>query len=155
MPGLFFDKDSMIVWHDRELIQIGNNVIILPFCTITTWGHPIIIEDNVWVSQGVTISAQKGIKIGKNTMIGEFVSIRDHEHILKDIDIPIIEQGFIQAEVEIGENNWIGAKATILAGVKTGKGVIIGANTVVPKFMEIPDGAIVAGNPGKIIGYVK
>jgi len=53
-------------------------------------------------------------------------------------------------DIHIGKSVWIAAGAIISGGVTIGNGVIIAANTVVTK--DIPDYAIVAGTPGKIIG---
>jgi acetyltransferase-like isoleucine patch superfamily enzyme len=55
--------------------------------------------------------------------------------------------------VSIGENSWIGARAVLLSGANVGEGAIVGAAAVVD--FEVPAGAIVAGNPAKIIGHTK
>jgi maltose O-acetyltransferase len=54
--------------------------------------------------------------------------------------------------LQIDDDVWIGARAMILPGCKhIGKGVIIGAGSVVTK--DIPDYAIVGGNPARVIKY--
>lgn len=55
------------------------------------------------------------------------------------------------AGIEIGNDVWIGMGAFIMPGVKIGNGVTIGANSVVTK--DIPDYALVAGSPAKILKY--
>ncbi|EKT59812.1 MULTISPECIES: CatB-related O-acetyltransferase [Providencia] len=55
------------------------------------------------------------------------------------------------AQTIIGNDVWIGANAIVLDGVKIGNGVIIAAGAVVTK--DIPDYAIVAGIPAKIIKF--
>lgn len=52
--------------------------------------------------------------------------------------------------IEIGNDVWIGARSVILSGVKIGNGAIIAANSVVTK--DIPEYAIAAGVPAKVIG---
>ena len=52
----------------------------------------------------------------------------------------------------IGDNVWIGDKATILPGVTIGEGAIIAANAVVTK--NVPAFSVAAGNPAKIIKSV-
>ena len=54
--------------------------------------------------------------------------------------------------IVIGENSWVGARAVILSGARIGEGAIIGAAAVVD--FEVPPGAIVAGNPARIVGWV-
>ena len=53
----------------------------------------------------------------------------------------------------IGEFAKIGANSTILPGIKVSKHALIGAGTVVVK--DVPDYAIIIGNPGKIIGDLR
>ena len=52
----------------------------------------------------------------------------------------------------IGDNVWIGDKATILAGVTIGEGAVIGANAVITK--DVPAYCIAVGNPARIIKKV-
>ena len=53
------------------------------------------------------------------------------------------------AEIHIGEDCWIGGNATILPGVRVGKGSVVGAASVVTK--DVPPYTIVAGNPARKI----
>jgi acetyltransferase-like isoleucine patch superfamily enzyme len=53
------------------------------------------------------------------------------------------------AEVIIGNDVWIGANAVILKGVTIGDGAVVGAGAVVTS--DVPPGAVVAGNPAKVI----
>ena len=60
--------------------------------------------------------------------------------------------GIGKSSLKIGNDVWIGARVIVLPGCKTiGNGVIIGAGAVVTK--DIPDYAIVGGNPAKILKY--
>ncbi len=54
-----------------------------------------------------------------------------------------------KGNIVIGNDVWIGYKATIMAGVHIGNGAIIGANSVVIK--DVPAYSIVGGNPAKVI----
>ena len=51
----------------------------------------------------------------------------------------------------IGDNVTIGCHACIIGGVSIGNNVTIGAGAVIVK--DVPDNAIVVGNPQRIIGY--
>ena len=65
---------------------------------------------------------------------------------------PIKDQGVTLCETHIGDNVWIGAKATVLCGLTLGSGVVVGANAVVTK--DVPAYAMVAGVPARVIGYM-
>lgn len=54
-------------------------------------------------------------------------------------------------KVTIGNDVWIGNKATVLSGINIGNGVIIGAGSIVTR--DVPDFAVVAGVPARIIKY--
>ena len=58
-------------------------------------------------------------------------------------------QSISKGNVKIGNDVWIGIGATILSGVNIGDGAVIGASAVITK--DIPDYAIVAGNPAKVV----
>ena len=60
---------------------------------------------------------------------------------------------FYLAPIEIYDNVAIGARTVILPGRKIGPNAIVGAGTVVN--MDVPEGAVVAGNPARIIGTVE
>ncbi|MGH3146691.1 MAG: acyltransferase [Rubrobacter sp.] len=57
------------------------------------------------------------------------------------------------SEILIGENVWIGTRAIVLSGARLGDGVIVGAAGVVD--FEVPDYAIVAGNPARVVGWAR
>lgn len=153
-----------IYTHELGNVVIGDNFKCgqrLKLRTFNNWGgvffNPvIIIGDNVSIESDCHISAINRVKIGNNVLLGSFVYISDHSHGLisgeelatAPIDRPLYSKG----AVEIGDNVWIGEKVCILPNVKIGDGAIIGAGSVVTK--DIPDRAVAAGNPAKVIKYL-
>lgn len=112
----------------------------------------IMIGNHSGIGEGSIIS--KYTRIGDNVMMGPqcYIYTRNHRH--DNIDIPMIKQGVEDWKpVTIEDDVWIGSRVTILPGVHIGKGVIIGAGSVVTK--DIPPYTIVAGNPAKIVKYRK
>lgn len=88
----------------------------------------------------------QGIYIGANTLIAAGTTILTHEHVKRDMYNPRMPY---VTNTYIGERCFIGVKAMILPGVKIGNEVIVGAGTVVTK--DVPDNAIIVGNPGRIL----
>jgi maltose O-acetyltransferase len=104
----------------------------------------LIIGNNNYIN-GAIISASTKITIGNNCKFGPFSMIIDSDfHNVKDHNL----EGQT-GEIIIEDDVWIGAKATILKGVKIGKGAVIAVGSVVTK--DVPANAIAAGVPAKII----
>lgn len=79
--------------------------------------------------------------------IAYVVSILTFEHQYIDHNIPIKNQEVKALPVFIGDNVWIGAKATILGGNSIENGSVVGAGAVITK--DVPSDSIVVGVPGK------
>ena len=85
-------------------------------------------------------------------MMGTDVTVITRNHRHDRTDIPMMEQGFEEEQpVVIGNDVWIGDRVVILPGVHIGSGSIIGAGAVVTK--DIPDNAIAAGVPARVIRF--
>lgn len=97
------------------------------------------------VMGGVTINPET--KIGKHCIINTNSSI-DHDCIIEDF-VHISPNAALAGDVRIGEGTHIGIGANIIQGVKIGKWCTIGAGAVIIR--DIPDGATVVGNPGRIL----
>ena len=121
--------------------------IIPPF--YTEFGKNTKIGKNVFINSCCRFQDNGGIEIGDKTMIGPNVTIVTLNH---DIN-PETRINSTPKPVKIRENVWIGADCTILPGVTIGKNSVIGAGSVVTK--DVPDNAIVAGNPAKLIKKIK
>jgi len=99
----------------------------------------------------VFIDNSGDINIGSGVNIHRNVTIFTHEHC-HDKDIPIVESGVIISSLEIGDDVFIGANATVLFSVnKIGTGAVIGAGSILTK--DVGEYEIWAGNPAKFIKY--
>lgn len=119
--------------------------------TIAVWGRAagqgrITIGDYALITPGVRISASDLIEIGDNCMIASGAYITDSDwHGIYDR----IGRNPDPAPVRIGNNVWIGDRATVLKGVSIGDNSIIGASAVVTR--DVPANVVVAGNPARIV----
>jgi acetyltransferase-like isoleucine patch superfamily enzyme len=112
----------------------------------------ITIGERTYVGVGATIVAKERIEIGRDGLIAAYATIRDQDHRTGEPDLPYSRQGFITGPIEIGDNVWIGTKATILNGVSIGSNAVIGANAVVTRSIEA--NVIAGGIPARVIGPV-
>lgn len=123
----------------------------------------VYVEKDVWIKgsarvhigagtkigRRVVIGCNEGVRIGKNGLIADNVSIRDTDHNFSDPEIPIKDQGITTKPVVIGDDVWIGYGVVVTKGVTIGKGSIVGANSVVTK--DIPPYSIAVGVPARVI----
>ena len=92
-----------------------------------------------------------GLKIGAYTKFGQGTILLTTNHNYKSTTrVPYDNIGLLQ-RTEIGKNCWIGVRCIICAGVKIEDGAVVAMGSVVTK--SVPKGAIVGGNPAKIIKY--
>lgn len=96
-----------------------------------------------------------GITIGDGTILAHEVQIFARNHMFDADDLHYIpyDTRNMEKPVVIGKYVWIGARVTILPGVTISDGAVIAAGSVVTK--NVPKGAIVGGNPAKILRYRK
>lgn len=112
-------------------------------------GGQLSIGSNNFFNKHVKIVCLNSITIGNKCIIADLVHIYDHDHSYKDITKPMKEQEYVTMPIIIGNNVWIGAKATILKGVTIGDGAIIAAGAVV--VTNVPANTIVGGVPARMI----
>lgn len=136
------------VLHRPVRLRIGKRCRIGD-CTYfaTSLTSTIEMGDDVTMNQGCVFVAVDRIRIGDNTAIAEYVSIRDQAHNTSSTS-GVRGQGFKTSEVEIGRNVWIGKGAYIGAGTVIGDNCVVGANSVVHG--EFPANALIVGAPAKV-----
>jgi acetyltransferase-like isoleucine patch superfamily enzyme len=109
------------------------------------------IGDYTCINGDCYIHALGGVKIGSYCHIAKGMTIFSHNHNWKSCEFIPYDDKDIMKPVTIGEAVWIGANVTIAPGTKIGSGAIISTASAV--FGEIPECAIIRGNPAVIVGY--
>jgi acetyltransferase-like isoleucine patch superfamily enzyme len=123
------NRGSVIETGRGGYISIGYNSSIHPCCHIYAYLSPITI--------------------GSGVMLAPNCALYSYDHGLVP-EKPIRTQPLItKGAIVIGDEAWLGFGTVVLSGVKIGKGAAIGAGSVVTS--DIPDNAIAAGNPARVI----
>lgn len=132
-------------------IVFGNNPTIGEYITFEiVHGAVLKIGNHVNLTRNVTIAANSKIEIGSNCLIAENVSIRDTNH--KTVKHQLISQQVSDSEpISIGDDVWIGANSVVLKGSNIPNGVVIGANSLVLKKSVLEPYGIYGGNPLKLL----
>lgn len=97
------------------------------------------------------IECSGGVRIGRYFHVGRGLTIFSTNHDYRSTRAIPYDDTTIEQPVEIGDFVWAGANVSIVPGVKIGEGAVIGMGSVVTR--DVPSGAVVGGNPAKIIGY--
>lgn len=125
--GQFVAENATIVGSVRlmEKASVWFNVVIRGDNDLITIGPESNVQDGsvLHTDPGIPLTLGRGVTVG-------------HKAMLHGCDI--------------GDYSLIGINAVVLNGAKIGKHCLIGANTLIPEGMEIPDGSMVIGSPGKI-----
>lgn len=129
------------------ILSVGNGVYIRSKnynqVEISVQANALLsIQDNVFINQGVRISASKEICIMKNVLIGD-------EVIILDNDFHSVQGDAQPVKILIEENVWIGSRAIILKDVTLGHDAVVGAGAVVTR--SVPPNSLVVGVPARVV----
>jgi acetyltransferase-like isoleucine patch superfamily enzyme len=129
--------------------SIGKYTCIKCTGSLKYLGKGLVVGDNVGLSTHSFYGCAGGIEIGNDVIIGNYVSMHSENHNFADRGIPIRLQGVNHKGIKIGNNCWIGAKATILDGTSIGNGCVVAAGAVVTG--RFPDDVVIGGVPARIL----
>lgn len=119
-------------------------------CGEVAIGHYCTLAGPIIVTNGRVV-------IGDYVLISREVILADSFAAIPPLAKPFSKSSGKQIEpqlcITIGNDVWIGTRAVILKGARLGNGAIVGAGAVVD--FEVPDYAVVAGNPAQIVGWAR
>jgi len=133
------------VWHVSHIMKnsrigkncrIGQNVVIGPNVNV---GNGVKIQNNVSVYEGVTL--EDDVFCGPSVVFTNVFNPRSEIKRMGELRPTLVRRGAT-----------LGANCTIVCGVKIGSYAFVGAGAVVLK--DVPDFALVVGNPGRIVGWM-
>jgi sugar O-acyltransferase (sialic acid O-acetyltransferase NeuD family) len=138
------------------IIAIGDNRVRYQVASRLGTGFATVINRNCYISPrsvlGAGTAVVSGATIHSDTSVGMHSIVNTHASVDHDCQIGdfvhIAPGAVLCGGVCIGSGTLVGAGAVIIPGVKIGCWAVIGAGSVIRH--DIPDGAIVAGNPGRI-----
>lgn len=146
-----------IPWIEGQLdIYIGDNVTLNGITTLvgaTVQEKPsLYIGDGSYIGYQVTITVGPLVKIGRNVLIADRVSLIGYDGHPLD---PVARANHQPAPKEEGhpiiieDNVWVCSNATVLKGVTLGEGSVVATHAVVTA--DVPPYTVVAGNPARVV----
>ncbi len=123
MASIIHEDSIPTIWTDKK---IGKGLVMGRFC-----------------------SFPPGCNFGNNVLI-QGKCVMGHDLVLGD-NVVISALAFVGGDVTIGKNTYIAPGALIRNGIRIGENAIVGMGAVVTK--DVPDNAVVVGNPAKIMRY--
>lgn len=134
---------------EREVEFIGGPHFVADNATLV---GSVVLHPNASVWFNAVIRADN-----EPVIIGEGSNIQDSSVLHNDMGYPLeigrhvtVGHKVMLHGCTIGDYSLIGINAVVLNGAKIGRYCLIGANALIPEGMEIPDGSLVLGSPGKI-----
>ncbi len=133
------------IWHFSHIMpdcilgegcNLGQNVVVSPKVVL---GNNVKVQNNVSIYTGVI--CEDDVFLGPSMVFTNVINPRSHVVRKEEFKTTLVKKGAT-----------LGANATIICGVTIGRYAMIGAGAVVTK--DIPDYALVVGNPAKQIGWV-
>lgn len=145
--SIFGKNLRLMISHNAQVI-FGGRIVLLDDVELQCSGS-LKIGAGTTINRFSRIVAFDSIEIGKNVMLSQFVTILDHDH---KFNIENFE-GYETAPIKIGDNVWIGEKASIFKGCNIGDNVIVAAHALV--IDDVPSNSVVGGVPAKLLKTLK
>lgn len=136
-------------------IHIGANSIIMHGAVLHVYNFRdlphagIKIGKDSLIGEYSVIRGQGGVEIGDRVYTSPFCQIIAVNHVFDDPNRPFIEQGITAQGILVEDDVWVGAGAIITDGVHVGRGAVIAAGAVVTE--DVPAHTVVGGVPARVI----
>lgn len=138
-------------WSD---ITLEDQVALDRGVVIVTGGPPkrdkVRIGTGTYVNRYTIFDAHSHLHIGRDVMIGPHCYFTDADHGMEP-GSSVKSQPMHHRPLIVEDEVWIGARVTVLPGVRIGRGAVVAAGAVVTR--DVPAMAVVAGVPARVMKY--
>ena len=131
-------------------LHLGRGTTVSSFTKIKCTDGPLITGEKCGFGTGCFIAAgEGGIELGDHVIFGPNVAAIASNYNYARLSEPLENQGHSSVGIRIGRNVWIGANSVILDGSVIGENSIVVANSLVNR--RFPPNCIIHGNPAKVV----
>jgi acetyltransferase-like isoleucine patch superfamily enzyme len=152
--GVYLDEGVYLHACPRG-IEIGPGTIVMHGAILHVYNFRNMLQSGIKIGRDSLIGeysvirGQGGVQIGDRVYTSPFTQIIAVNHVFDDPSRPFVEQGITAEGIVIEDDVWLGAGAIITDGVRVGKGAVVAAGAVVTK--DVPPHTVVGGVPAKQI----
>lgn len=149
------ERGVSIDGYARRGVRIGPRTKIGAYTVVSCTSHlsrlgaGFEIGHDSGIGEFGYFGAAGGISIGNDVIMGQYVSFHSEEHNFADAESKIRSQGVVSKGIRIGDDVWVGAKATFLDGSEVGEHSVVAAGSVVRD--RFPPYSLIAGTPARRI----
>ena len=140
----YLAPSASITGNPGSGLRLGNQCFVAANAYVTDF---VRLGNNCTLNPFVTLRGK--IEGGDGIRIGAYACMVGFNHGFEDTEVPIYRQPHTSKGIVLGDDIWVGAHVTVLDGVRVGSHSILAAGAVVTK--DVPDYAIVGGNPARVI----
>jgi acetyltransferase-like isoleucine patch superfamily enzyme len=152
--GVYLDHGAYL-HATPQGIEIGPGTIVMHGAVLHVYNFRNLPQSHIKIGRDSLIGeysvirGQGGVQIGDRVYTSPFTQIIAVNHVFDDPQLPFVDQGITAEGIIIEDDVWLGAGAVITDGVKVGKGAVVAAGAVVTK--DVPAHTVVGGVPAKVI----
>ena len=152
--GVYLDE-GVYLHACPQGIEIGSNTIVMHGAVLHVYNFRKMSQSRIKIGKDSLIGeysvirGQGGVEIGDRVYTSPFTQIIAVNHVFDDPNRSFVEQGITAEGIVIEDDVWLGAGAVITDGVRVGKGAVVAAGAIVTK--DVPPHTVVGGGPAKPI----
>jgi acetyltransferase-like isoleucine patch superfamily enzyme len=152
--GVYLDQGSYLHACPRG-IEIGAETIVMHGAILHVYNFRdlphagIKIGRNSLIGEYSVIRGQGGVVIGDRVYTSPFTQIVAVNHVWDNPGRPFVEQGITAEGIVIEDDVWLGSSVVVTDGVRIGQGAVVAAGAVVTK--DVEPHTVVAGVPARVI----
>jgi acetyltransferase-like isoleucine patch superfamily enzyme len=135
-----------------EASRLGDFSTVVSTSHVSHMGGGFSIGARSGLGDYVHVGCAGGVRIGADVLGGSYVSFHSENHQFADTSRPIRSQGVTHQGIVVGDDVWIGAKATFLDGAEVGDHSVVAAGAVVRG--KFPPHVVIAGVPAKVVRHL-
>jgi acetyltransferase-like isoleucine patch superfamily enzyme len=139
-------------------ISIGKNTLVMHGSVLHVYNFRelphagIRIGENSLIGEYNVIRGQGGVRIGNRVYTSPMVQLVAVDHVFDDPTRPFVEQGITARGIDVQDDVWIGAGAIITDGTTIGEGAVVAAGSIVTR--DVEPHTVVGGAPARLLRRV-